>query len=201
MTYPLSLVPMRTPLPAVLGVLRREYPAIQPQIHLDTPREIERGAVEGRYDIAISGMHLNAKGVEIFRLYDMNMYLYCSKGHRLFNMPDELVDDELLRQFDTIMNVYDTQNQKPFDANDCVTSEASEVSIFFILSGMYIGYLSEFVASPWVATGELRALRPAIYFYPAPAGLILPERSATNPAVRKTVELLRRFASSNSDVP
>jgi DNA-binding transcriptional LysR family regulator len=195
MTYILSASPLLTPVPAMLAALKQHFPAVQVEIHLDNPREIEQGATEGRYDLAISGMHLNAKNVRVTRLFGMRMYLYCGKGHPLFDMRAELIDDAVLGQFDAVVNVYDRDRQRPFHARPCLPAEASEVSIFFVLSGTYVGYLSEFLANRWVASGDLRAVRPDTYFYDAPAGLILAERAASNPAVKKVAELLVQLSS------
>lgn len=186
----ISRIPTLTRLHLLIGQVRREFPDIHVEIHLDTQREIEEGIVDGRYDLAVSGVDFRAKNVEVIPLFDMHLRLYCSRGHQLFMVPDEEITREMLLESSAVMQVYDTQRQAPFDVKNALAVPSSEVSLFYVLSGQYLGYLSEHVSRRWEENGHLRAIRPAEYTYSAPGGLIVHGRSADSPAVRKVVELL-----------
>jgi DNA-binding transcriptional LysR family regulator len=189
----LATVPMLTGIPDALKVLSAECPSTHAEIQLDNPHAIEEGMLSGRYDLAISGPHLDARNIEFVHLFDLHMRLYCGEGHELFRVPDSEIDDALLCRYAAIKNSYDGHRQVPFVSADAFVSEASEASIFYVLSGAYLGYLNEFVAAPSVLSGKLRALRPSHYSYQAPGGLLVPERSKSNPAVSRIVELLSTF--------
>ncbi len=188
----LSTVPTLTGIPDALRLLTQEAPPIHADIQLDNPRAIEQGLLSGRFDIAISGPHLDARNIEFVPLFDLEMRLYCGDRHPLFAVADSQIDHELLGRYAAIKNSYDAHLQAPFEKTDALVSEASEASIFYVLSGDYLGYLNEFVAAPWEACGRLRAIQPARYSYAAPGGLLIPDRSRSNPGVTRIVDLLKR---------
>jgi DNA-binding transcriptional LysR family regulator len=189
----LSTVPMLTGIPEALRLLVHEATPIHAEIHLDNPRAIEEGLVSGRYDLAVSGPHLDARNVTFVPLFGLTMRLYCADRHDLFGEPDSRIDDDVLCRYPAVKNSYDGHLQVPFDKVDALVSEASEASVFYVLSGDYLGYLNEFVAAPWVAAGKMRAILPSRYAYSAPGGLLVPERSRSNPAVARVVDILERI--------
>ena len=186
----LSRIPTLTGLHQAIGKLRREFPSIQIEIHLDTQREIETGVIDGRYDLAISGTHLKAKNIEVTPLFGMTLRLYCAQGHPLFAVPDSQISADLLLEHSAVIHMFDVSRQLPYDVTNSLVTESSEVSIFYILSGAFVGYLSEYVAEEWVGKGQLRAIRPDVYSYDAPGGLVVQNLSVMSPAVRKVVEVL-----------
>jgi DNA-binding transcriptional LysR family regulator len=191
----LSTVPMLTGIPDALRLLAKDTPPIHAEIQLDNPRAIEQGLLSGRFDIAISGPHLDARNIAFLPLFDLEMRLYCGERHELFGVEDSRIDAVTLSRYAVIKNSYDSNLQVPFEKVDNFVSEASEASIFYVLSGDYLGYLNEYVAAPWEASGKLRAILPSQYAYSAPGGLLVPERSRSNPGVERIIELLEKARS------
>ena len=191
----ISRIPTLTGLHRAIGELRRDYPLVQVDLHLDSAREIEEGVMEGRYDLAFSGMHTTTKNIHFAPLFPMRIGLYCCRGHPLFDVPDAEITSELLLEHDAVTLMYETEHQRPYQSRATMNLESSEVSIFYILSAAFVGYLSEYVAQEWVDRGALRPLRHDQFSYNSPGGVSVQKRSLNNPIVRLVMSVLVRLKS------
>jgi LysR family transcriptional regulator, transcriptional activator for bauABCD operon len=195
-----SRIPTVTGLHLAIGEMRRDHPSVQIEIHLDTAREIEEGVVEGRYDLAIGATHLKAKNLQITPLFGMKIGLYCSRGHPLYGVPDAQITADRLSEHSAEILIFDAHQQHPCQSSSLMIMESSEVILFYVLSGAFVGYLSEYVAQEWVDRGMIRALRPEVYSYDAPGALILQIRALDNPIVRKVKEVLLRISERDREL-
>ncbi len=196
MPHVLSRIPAVTGLPRAIAELRRNHPFVQIDLHLDSAGEIEEGVIEGRYDLILSGMHLRSKNVHLVPLFPMKIGLYCAKGHPLFDVPDEAITDSLVLEHDAVM-LGKNEHQRPFGSTSTLIIESSEVSIFYVISGAYIGYLSEYVAQEWVDRGVLRPLCHQKFSYDSPGAIAVQTRSMDNPIVRFVLGVLTQHKSES----
>ncbi len=62
--------------------------------------------------------------------------------------------------------------------------------MFYVLSGHYIGYLSEYVAESWRQKGELRAIRPDVFRYEAAGGIAIQKQRMNSALLRVVTDAL-----------
>ncbi len=190
MPHILSRFPNLVGVPKAIARLREQSPDIQVEIHLDSQQEIENGVLDGRYDMAIGAIQMPPGRVDVIPLFSVPVNMYCSRLHPLFSCADDEITNERLRNEPCVMHHFDIEKQVPFQPGQAVSSRSTESSVFYILSGHYIGYLSEHVASPWKHAGELRAIRPDKYFYEAAGGIAIQKQRINSRLIKAVTDAL-----------
>jgi len=186
MPHTLSRFPNLVGVPRAIARIRERSPDIQIEIHLDHQQEIENGVLDGRYDLAIGPIQTRSSRVDVIPLFNVPVNLYCSRLHPLHKRADKSISAAELRKCQMVMHQFDLERQKPLDPTRATIVRSSEVSVFYVLSGHYIGYLSEHIAAPWRDKGELRAIRPEIYHYEA-VGSVIIQRLRMNSTLLRVV--------------
>ncbi|CDX26718.1 Transcriptional regulator, LysR family [Mesorhizobium plurifarium] len=132
-----------------------------------TPSELEQQVADGGRDVVIGPLSQKAPGV-VYRDYCGEPHLlYCGRRHPLFAVPDSTIDKAAI---DTAR--FSVRSYRHFDDLYLVghpRASASvvhmEAQLMLILSGNFIGFLPCHFADPWVAKGEMRAIRPRAYAF------------------------------------
>ena len=73
-------------------------PDVAIDIHVLPVNEIEKGVLEGKYHIGIIPPHRRSASLEYLPLFGEQMYMYCGKGHPLFDVQRLVSDDEVMAQ-------------------------------------------------------------------------------------------------------
>ncbi len=155
---------------AALSAVFREFSGLAANIDLTiyvySPDEIERRLLDGKLDIGIAPAMNELAGLHYDYLFDEINYLYCGKGHPLFDVPDSAITTADLVASQYVKKGY-AVNSDLQQANSSMGKRviAFHVEAFalLILSGCYIGFLPEHYASVWEQTGEIRRLLPQRY--------------------------------------
>jgi DNA-binding transcriptional LysR family regulator len=150
----------------LVGAFRR-FSKVGAEVHLHTyvlsPDEIERKLLDGSLDLGIIPMMHQLASLDYHHLFDEVSYLYCGKGHDLFDIPDDEITSEHLSECSYIRKGYavtsDFQNTSD-QMHHQVTSFHVESIAALILTGAHIGFLPESFASHWVKDGRIRTIRP-----------------------------------------
>lgn len=169
---------------------KRREPSVRLTLHVDTPAEIERGVSEGRFQVGLGGYTSRAPGVEYVRLFSEPQLLYCGRAHPLFSRREEDIgDDELLRA-DHVARGYVPLSHLPFKKQPRIAAVAYNIEAVavFVLSGHYVGFLPTHYAKPWVAKGDMRALRPADFHYASRFELLLSSARPYQAAARAFID-------------
>lgn len=190
MPHVLSRFPNLVGVPQAIARLREQSPDIQIDIHLDHQEDIVNGVIEGRYDLAIGPVPARSRKVDVIPLFRVPANIYCSRAHRLFSRSDRSITTAELRRSQAVMHQFDPEKQKPFSMTRAIVTRASEVSVFYVLSGHYVGYLSEHVAAPWREKGHLRAIRPDEFRYEAAGGIAIQKQRMNSALLRVVTDAL-----------
>jgi DNA-binding transcriptional LysR family regulator len=187
-------------LPDVLSAFSQEHPAVTVELEIGSHAEVEDAVDKGIYDVAWAGTRVQGRDLQTLDLCEMPAHLYCGSTHALFHVADADITDDHVGRESAVIHQFDTFLQRPFSVGSGQLTSSSEVSLFYILSGRYIGYLSDPVAEPWISLGELRPLNPARYKYSSPGGLIFRRSALSNPLVDRLVQFAASLSTHSDGV-
>lgn len=118
---------------------------------------------DGSAHVGISVSDVRTRDTYMQRLFDEEVFLYCSSGHPLFGAPDETITPEsLLDQPYSSRGHLELRDLAAlthgFSGND--VGLGAQAQLMLVLSGRDLGYLPSHLAAPFVAQGMLRPVRP-----------------------------------------
>ena len=158
-----------------------QAPDVKLNLHVATLNGIERGVLDGQYQIGIIPGHRSSDVLEYTRLFDEAMLLYCGKGHALFappkvsegvNAPEgpkaPLLDWDGLRQHPFAGLGYHSPNMEISQQQRLTRSATGfdqESIATLILSGKFLGFLPVHYAQSFADAGQLRAVQPEVFRY------------------------------------
>ena len=143
-------------------------PEVSLHVYVEPINEIERGLMEGRFQIGIVPAHRQSSSIDYYPLFGEQMYLYCGAAHPLFELEAEALTEEQVRRCKYVGLGYHSPNmetgrQQSLERQATVYDQ--EAIVHFLLSGRYLGYLPEHYARPFVEQGNIRALWPERFQY------------------------------------
>lgn len=143
-------------------------PEVELSVYVESLNEIERGVMEGQFQIGIIPGHRMSSSLDYTPLFKEQMYLYCGREHPLFSVPEQ----SILKQ--DILNCkyaglgYQSPNMligRRLGMKRNVTVYDQEAIAHLLLSGCYIGYLPDHYAKPFVEQGLIRMIGVEIFNY------------------------------------
>ena len=143
-------------------------PEMSMEVHVQPLNEIERGVIEGRFQLGLIPAHRTSSSLDYAPLFKEQMYLYCGHGHSLF----ELADEDIRKQ-DILASKYaglgyhspNMEIGRNLGMKRDVTVYDQEAIVHLLLSGRYIGYLPDHYAKPFVEQGFIRGIGTDIFQY------------------------------------
>lgn len=124
------------------------------------PEDLERELLTGNLHLAIGIFQNRNNAVTYSHLCNERHGFYCGRRHPLFELPDEEVSLETIREYPIASRTYlqhaDLQNIKKSRSVAFVSN--MEAQALLINSGSFLGFLPTHYARQWVETGEMRAL-------------------------------------------
>ncbi|MBC7313472.1 MAG: LysR family transcriptional regulator [Rhizobium sp.] len=167
-------------------------------LELGTPSELEQKVADGDRDIAIGPFSQRSPGLTYRDFASEPHNLYCGREHPLFDRPDHEIDQRVIagarfsvrryRHFDDLYLV-----GHPRASASVVAMEAQ---VMLILSGQFIGFLPCHFAEPWVARGELRAIRPAAFGFSSTHKIAYRRDNKNSPLIAEFLSILERIRNS-----
>ncbi|WP_223513648.1 LysR family transcriptional regulator [Pseudomonas sp. GL-B-19] len=188
-----TLTDQSSPLVAALKRINEESPKVRFQLQASQLDEVERGVVEGRLVAGIVPVYQRREEFDYFALYEERSEAYCAVGHPLFEVPDEQLGGEVLKQFEWVNHRYAIHRDKlKFAAYDSFSASATQVEAVALLikTGRFLGFLPRHYAAAMVAQGQLRALCPASIHFDTPFHLILRHNTVRSPLVKAFAQAL-----------
>ncbi len=145
-----------------LGRFQARHPVVELDLSVLSPRQLERGVIDGRLACAIAPEHRRVAGMDYRSLFSEQNSLYCGKGHPFFAMSPDRIDKDMLESAQRISRGYLERFDAQFFENDryAATVTETEGAAVLILGGRLIGFLPDHYAAPWVAAGRMRAVAP-----------------------------------------
>ena len=151
-----------------IALFTRRAPDVALNLHVGTLTAIERGVLDGQFQIGVIPGHRSSDLLEYTPLFDEAMSLYCGQTHALFTQSSVNLGWERLReqQFAGLgyhsPNMEITQRQRlPRRA----TGFDQESIATLILSGQFLGFLPDHYARSFVHAGQMRAIGPEVLRY------------------------------------
>ena len=141
--------------------LRGEAPQLTLHLHVGTIAMIERGVMDGQFQLGVVPEHRRSESLVYDDLFGETMRLYAGKGHPWFRAHRQPFDWADLRRQQLAALGYHSPNLMLAHARH-LEREASasdqEGVATLVLSGTYVGFLPDHYAEPFVRAGRLRAV-------------------------------------------
>lgn len=198
MSHVVSRDPALGGLPTLIKHLHQRNPKLRIKLEVRSSAELQEGVDKGEFDLAYMETGFLRRDLETFPLFDMYSNIYCSRDHPLASMREEQITDDVLKSFKSVVFDINAPFLNPLRSDDSEITSSSESSIFFIMSGAYIGYLSDVVAEPWLAQGILRRIAPERYSCNFPGGIVFRKSSLSNPIILRAIETARELYEMGS---
>ncbi|TQF70644.1 LysR family transcriptional regulator [Pseudoalteromonas luteoviolacea] len=167
---------------------------IQFEVNVCEAREVETSVINGRSLVGLGVSRHHLRGLDYYPLHDETNFLYCAKGHPLFDCKNSDVI-KLLKKAEVVTSNYmrdrETRNDGLNYQNSAIAYHDEGIA-HLILSGEFIGYLPQHYASYWVDKGLFKAILPNKYSYKIPVVLITAKNSTTSPLAEAIIEELKR---------
>jgi DNA-binding transcriptional LysR family regulator len=151
-----------------IALFIEQAPDVSLNLHVSTLNGIERGVLDGQFQIGIIPGHRSSDTLEYTRLFDESMLLYCGVGHTLFAADAPGLDWDSLRKHAFAGLGYHSPNMEISQAQRMARSATGfdqESIATLILSGKFLGFLPIHYAQSFVAAGQMRAVRPELFHY------------------------------------
>jgi DNA-binding transcriptional LysR family regulator len=134
-------------------------PEVQISIHVTSPTELERGVLEGRFDLGFGACGRHSPFLAYDDMFEERQVLYCGRGHALFGRSRDVSLADL-KNMQFVRRAYSAPNRFPAGIRLASTAVADlmESVALFILSGRYIGFLPQHFARQWVDGDLMRPL-------------------------------------------
>jgi DNA-binding transcriptional LysR family regulator len=151
-----------------IALFSRQAPDVALNLHVGTMTAIERGVLDGQYQIGIIPGHRSSDALEYAELFDETMLLYGGADHPLMGADPKTLDWESLRAYPFAGLGYHSPNME-ISQQVRLTRKATgfdqEAIATLILSGKFLGFLPDHYAESFVRAGQMRAIQPALFRY------------------------------------
>jgi LysR family transcriptional regulator, transcriptional activator for bauABCD operon len=151
-----------------LGEFDQLAPEVKIDMYVEPINEIEKGVMEGRFQLGIIPLHRPSSSLIYHSLFPEQMHLYCARTHPLFLLPDAQISDELIAAQKYAGLGYHSPNMLVGNELNLVrhaTAYDQEAVATLIMSGRYVGYLPDHYAGPLVEQGNLRIIGAQTFHY------------------------------------
>jgi DNA-binding transcriptional LysR family regulator len=152
-----------------IAMFCEEAPEVALNLHVATLNGIERGVLDGQYQIGIIPGHRNSGVLRYDGLFEETMLLYCGKTHPLYGAEPAMMDWATVRNFPFAGLGYHSPNMEISQRERLprrATGFDQESIATLLLSGKFLGFLPDHYAASFVERGELQALKPEDLRYP-----------------------------------
>jgi DNA-binding transcriptional LysR family regulator len=145
----------------------QQAPDVYINIHIVPVNKIEKGVLDGRYQIGIIPTHRSSTSLEYLPLFGEQMYLYCGRQHPLFTQAESITPDVIAQQRYAGLDFHSPNMEisHQLNLNKVATANDQEGVATFIKSGAFIGFLPEHYARSFVHDGEMRRIPSPKYEY------------------------------------
>ena len=156
-------------IPRAIALFTALAPDVTLNLHVSTLNGIERGVLDGQFQIGVIPGHRSSDTLEYTPLFDEAMLLYCSPSHDLFDSAETApLDWASLRQYAFAGLGYHSPNMELSQQMRMprkATGFDQESIATLILSGQFLGFLPIHYAQSFVQSGQMRAIRPELFHY------------------------------------
>jgi len=156
--------------------------------------------MEGRFQLGIIPNHRPSSSLDYYKLFEEQMYLYCSSEHPLFKQNDSGISVADIHQCKYVGIGYHSPNMevgRELGQQRDATAYDQEAVAHLVLSGAYLGYLPEHYAMSFVKEGRIRALLPDEFQYVCEFSAIVRHAPQANRVTQTLLDALVRAHGAN----
>ena len=153
---------------SAIARFHRQVPSARLHLHVGSIGSIERGVIDGQFQLGIIPEHRCSELLGYRELFDETMLLYAAPGHPWFDQPVSGLGWDDLRQQKLAALGYHSPNMELAHSHQlerAATASDQEAVATFILSGCFVGFLPDHYAETFVQAGRMRAIAPAVLRY------------------------------------
>ena len=176
-----------------IALFTAQAPDVALNLHVGTLTAIERGVLDGPFQIGIIPGHRSSDLLEYTPLFDEAMSLYCGAGQILFGSDSDRLDWDGLRAYRFAGLGYHSPNMEVTQRQRLprkATGFDQESIATLILSGQFLGFLPDHYAESFVAKAQMRALQSEVLRYDCQFFAILRRSPQASRATRAFQECL-----------
>ncbi|HEX6361680.1 MAG TPA: LysR family transcriptional regulator, partial [Albitalea sp.] len=144
-----------------VALFRQEAPQVSLHLHVGTIAMIERGVIDGHFQLGVVPEHRRSESLVYDELFDETMLLYAGRLHPWFGAPRQRRSWADLRGQQLAALGYHSPNLMLAHARQLerqASASDQEGVATLVLSGCYVGFLPDHYAEPFVRAGRLRAV-------------------------------------------
>lgn len=153
-----------------LAAFTEQAPEVRLNLHVRPINEIERGVMDGHYQIGIVPDHRPSKRLRYDPLFSEQMQLYCGTQHPLIGWDQTRLNWKDLGQFALAGLAYHSPNMQMSHRTGLrrqANAFDQEGLAALILSNRFIGFLPTHYAEPFIDRGKMIAIEPSRFNYEA----------------------------------
>ena len=176
-----------------IGLFQKRSNDVTFHLHQETPQQLQKRVLDGELHMGIGSFPHKVTGLDYNSLYQETHGLYCSNGHRLFDVPEARLDSAELRNERIVSRGYwrDEYRKNLGFNNVAAVVYQIEPQLILVLSGQYVGFLPDHFAERWVENGTLRRLGAKTISYVCVFDLIIKKGYRTTQVVETFLEDIR----------
>jgi len=151
-----------------IGAFNALAPDVHLQLHVGSINAIERGVMDGTFQVGIIPTHRSSHSLVYHRLFGETMQLYCGARHPLFEADHGTLDWDAVRDYPFAGLGYHSPNMElthQARLSRAATGFDQESIATLVLSGRYLGFLPDHYAQHFEAQGLMRAVHPELLNY------------------------------------
>jgi DNA-binding transcriptional LysR family regulator len=151
-----------------VAAFRAQAPEVALHLHVGTITLIERGVMNGQFQLGVVPEHRRAESLAYDELFDETMLLYAGRGHAWFKPQRRAPGWSELRGQPLAALGYHSPNMMLAHARRLerrATATDQEAVATLVLSGGFVGFLPDHYAESFVRAGRLRAVSPQTLNY------------------------------------
>lgn len=175
-------------------------PEVDFELKVDSPQALVSGLLDGRYDAAILPIFRLTPGLASIPLDLSNRQsLYCGREHPFFALDDDTITKDMLEAVPFAARKHMEGWPAPGGVRFRAKAVASDLECIaaLVLTGRFIGYVSQDFAKLWVDQGLMRPIRENELSYPSKIYLATRKREPKH-AARVLAKCLRKAIRSNA---
>ena len=181
-------------IPEAVARFAAQAPGARLHVHVGTISMIERGIMDGRFQLGVVPEHRRSDSLVYDELFDETMHLHAGRGHPWFDVDDRRLGWEDLRGQALAGLGYHSPNMMLAHEHQLerwATASDQEGVATLVLSGTCVGFLPDHYARPFVDAGRLRAVAPGRLDYRCRFSCVHRRGSAPARAASVFLEALR----------
>lgn len=151
-----------------LALFHERAPAVSLNVYVSTINAIERGVIDGEFQVGIIPAHRTSSILDYSTLFRETMLLYCGNSHPLYDAADSRLTWESLRSHAFAVLGEHSPNMElshKHQLQSKATGFDQEAIATLILSGNFLGFLPDHYGDLFERRGQIRAIAPARFRY------------------------------------